>query len=163
MNELDSRMVPHEARDIHPIFSLEGVWAMIVDDEAGSRELIATLLKQYGARVSVASSAAEAFDKLHKGEAGTRPDVLVSDISMPDEDGYMLIERIRKLPPEEGGRIPAVALTALERPSEQIKALASGFAMYLPKPVEPEELIMVIVNLTGHPGKRVPGCVAKNE
>ncbi|HKQ79989.1 MAG TPA: PAS domain S-box protein [Blastocatellia bacterium] len=155
-DEIDGRTALREAWDVYPIFPLEGVWAMIVDDEADARELVATLLKQYGARVSVASCAAEAFDKLRKGEAGGRPDVIVSDISMPDEDGYMLIERIRKLPPEEGGRIPAIALTALERPSDRIKALASGFSMHVPKPVEPEELAMVIANLTGQPGKRAP-------
>ncbi len=151
IEERDGREIEREARGDYPGFPLDGVWALIVDDEADARELIATLLKQYGARVTVASCATEAFDKLRKGEAGARPDVLVSDISMPDEDGYMLIERVRKLPPEEGGKIPAIALTALERPSDRIKALASGFSMHVPKPVEPEELAMVIANLTGHP------------
>jgi CheY-like chemotaxis protein len=126
---------------------------LIVDDEADARELVATLLKQYGARVSAASCVSEALDKLRKGADGARPDVIISDISMPDEDGYMLIERIRGLPPEEGGAIPAIALTAFERPSDRIKALASGFSMHVPKPVEPEELAMVIANLTGPPGK----------
>ncbi|HKQ93243.1 MAG TPA: PAS domain-containing protein [Blastocatellia bacterium] len=151
IEERDGRVTDRESRSDYPAFPLDGVWALIVDDEADARELIATLLKQYGARVTVASCAAEAFDKLRKGEAGARPDVLVSDISMPEEDGYMLIERVRKLPPEEGGKIPAIALTALERPSDRIKALASGFSMHVPKPVEPEELAMVIANLTGHP------------
>jgi PAS domain S-box-containing protein len=151
MEERDGRATEREVRGDYPAFPLDGVWTLIVDDEADARELIATLLKQYGARVTVASCAAEAFDKLRKGEAGARPDVLVSDISMPEEDGYMLIERVRKLPPEEGGKIPAIALTALERPSDRIKALASGFSMHVPKPVEPEELAMVIANLTGHP------------
>jgi CheY-like chemotaxis protein len=151
IEERDGRVIEREARGDYPPFPLDGVWALIVDDEADARELIATLLKQYGARVTVASCGAEAFDKLRKGEAGARPDVLVSDISMPEEDGYMLIERVRKLPPEEGGKIPAIALTALERPSDRIKALASGFSMHVPKPVEPEELAMVIANLTGHP------------
>jgi CheY-like chemotaxis protein/nitrogen-specific signal transduction histidine kinase len=151
IEEREDRVVERESRIDYPAFPLDGVWALIVDDEADARELIATLLKQYGARVTVASCAAEAFDKLRKGEAGARPDVLVSDISMPDEDGYMLIERVRKLPPEEGGKIPAIALTALERPNDRIKALASGFSMHVPKPVEPEELAMVIANLTGHP------------
>jgi PAS domain S-box-containing protein len=149
--ERDGRVTEREARGAYPTCPLDGVWALIVDDEADARELIATLLKQYGARVTVASCAAEAYDKLRKGEADARPDVLVSDISMPDEDGYMLIERVRKLPPEEGGKIPAIALTALERPNDRIKALASGFSMHVPKPVEPEELAMVIANLTGHP------------
>jgi len=151
IEERDGRVTEREARSDYSAFPLDGVWALIVDDEADARELIATLLKQYGARVTIASCATEAFDKLRKGEAGERPDVLVSDISMPDEDGYMLIERVRKLPPEEGGKIPAIALTALERPSDRIKALASGFSMHVPKPVEPEELAMVIANLTGHP------------
>jgi PAS domain S-box-containing protein len=151
LEEREGRATERETRAAYPAFPLEGVWALIVDDEADARELIATLLKQYGARVTVASCAAEAFDKLRKGEAGARPDVLVSDVSMPDEDGYMLIERVRKLPPEEGGKIPAIALTALERPNDRIKALASGFSMHVPKPVEPEELAMVIANLTGHP------------
>src|SRR5262249_5100877 len=146
--ERDDRGMEREVRNAS--FQLDGVWTLIVDDEADARELIATLLKQYGARVTVASCAAEAFDKLRKGEADARPDVLVSDISMPDEDGYMLIERVRKLPPEEGGKIPAIALTALERPNDRIKALASGFSMHVHKPVEPEELAMVIANLTGH-------------
>jgi PAS domain S-box-containing protein len=149
--ERDGRVTERETRGDFPAFPLDGVWALIVDDEADARELIATLLKQYGARVTIASCAGEAFDKLRKGEAGARPDVLISDISMPDEDGYMLIERVRKLPPEEGGKIPAIALTALERPNDRIRALASGFSMHVPKPVEPEELAMVIANLTGHP------------
>ncbi len=151
IEEREGRLTEREARGDFPAFPLDGVWALIVDDEADARELIATLLKQYGARVTIASCAAEAFDKLRKGEAGARPDVLVSDISMPDEDGYMLIERVRKLPPEEGGKIPAIALTALERPNDRIRALAAGFSMHVPKPVEPEELAMVIANLTGHP------------
>ena len=153
--ERDGRVAEREVWGAYSPFPLEGVWALIVDDESDARELVATLLRQYGARVTVASSAAEAFDKLRKGEAGARHDVLVSDISMPDEDGYMLIERVRKLPPEEGGKIPAIALTAYERPSDRIKALASGFSMHVPKPVEPEELAMVIANLTGHPGVRM--------
>lgn len=136
-----------------PTLPLKGVWALIVDDEADARELVATLLRQYGARVTDASCASEALDKLRKGADGARPDVIISDISMPDEDGYMLIERIRRLPAEEGGNIPAIALTAFERPSDRIKALASGFSMHVPKPVEPEELAMVIANLTAPPGK----------
>jgi CheY-like chemotaxis protein len=153
MEDRDDRAMEREA--LNATLQLDGVWTLIVDDEADARELIATLLKQYGARVTVASCADEAFDKLRKGEAGARPDVLVSDISMPDEDGYMLIDRVRKLPPEEGGKIPAIALTALERPSDRIKALAAGFSMHVPKPVEPEELAMVIANLTGHPGGKI--------
>jgi CheY-like chemotaxis protein len=120
-----------------------------VDDEADARELVTVLLKQFGARVTATASVAEALAALRQGESGQRPDVIISDIGMPDEDGYMLIRRVRQLPPEEGGRIPAVALTAFERASDRVRALSAGFQFHVPKPVEPEELAMVIANLTG--------------
>ncbi|MGH8865696.1 MAG: hybrid sensor histidine kinase/response regulator [Burkholderiales bacterium] len=129
---------------------LDGLWALVVDDEADARDLIATLLRQCGARVTTASSAAEAFGLLREGEADARPDVLVSDIGMPDEDGYQLLRRVRSLAPDEGGSIPAVALTAYGRARDRIKALSAGFQTHIPKPVEPEELMMVIAGLTGH-------------
>ncbi len=132
-----------------PSLSLAGLWTLVVDDEADARELVTVLLKQYGARVTATASVAEALAALRQGESGQRPDVIISDISMPDEDGYMLMRRVRQLPPEEGGRIPAVALTAFERASDRVRALSAGFQFHVPKPVEPEELAMVIANLTG--------------
>ncbi len=132
---------------------LHGLWTLVVDDEADARDLVATLLKQCGARVTTAASAAEAFALLREGEAGARPDVLVSDIGMPDEDGYQLLRRVRTLAPEEGGSIPAIALTAFGRARDRIKALSAGFQTHIPKPVEPEELMMVIAGLTGHARK----------
>jgi PAS domain S-box-containing protein len=129
--------------------SLAGLWTLVVDDEADARELVTVLLKQFGARVTATASVAEALAALRQGESGQRPDVIISDIGMPDEDGYMLIRRVRQLPPEEGGRIPAVALTAFERASDRVRALSAGFQFHVPKPVEPEELAMVIANLTG--------------
>jgi CheY-like chemotaxis protein/two-component sensor histidine kinase len=129
--------------------SLSGLWMLVVDDEADARELLTVLLKQYGARVTATASVAEALEALRQGESGKLPDVIISDISMPDEDGYMLIRRVRQLPPEEGGRIPAVALTAFERASDRVRALSAGFQFHVPKPVEPDELAMVIANLTG--------------
>jgi PAS domain S-box-containing protein len=128
---------------------LHGLWVLVVDDEADARDLVATLLSQCGARVTTAASAAEAFLLLRQGEAGTRPDVLVSDIGMPDEDGYQLLRRIRGLARDEGGAIPAIALTAFGRARDRIKALSAGFQTHIPKPVEPEELMMVIAGLTG--------------
>jgi CheY-like chemotaxis protein len=128
---------------------LHGLWVLVVDDEADARELVATLLSQCGARVTTAASAAEAFLLLRQGEAGLRPDVLVSDIGMPDEDGYQLLRRIRALARDEGGAIPAIALTAFGRARDRIKALSVGFQTHIPKPVEPEELMMVIAGLTG--------------
>jgi PAS domain S-box-containing protein len=135
--------------------SLEGVSVLVVDDEADARELVATLLRHYGARVTAASSAAEAFALLRSSDDGTRPDVLVSDIGMPEEDGYSLIERIRRLSPQEGGLIPAVALTAYGRASDRIRALSAGFQAHMPKPVEPAELMIVISGLSGRSVKGV--------
>jgi PAS domain S-box-containing protein len=128
--------------------SLEGVKVLVVDDEADARELVATLLRHYGARVTAVSSAAEALALLKSSDAETRPDVLVSDIGMPGEDGYSLIERIRRLAPEHGGLIPAIALTAYGRASDRMRALSAGFQAHMPKPVEPAELMIVISGLS---------------
>ncbi|HKX30960.1 MAG TPA: ATP-binding protein [Blastocatellia bacterium] len=128
--------------------ALEGVRALVVDDEADARDLVATLLRQCGARVTTASSAAEALALLGRSGGQLRPDVLVSDIGMPEEDGYSLIRRVRQLTPQEGGLIPAIALTAYGRASDRIQALSAGFQTHMSKPVEPAELVMVISNLT---------------
>jgi CheY-like chemotaxis protein len=130
---------------------LAGVWVLVVDDEADARELVATLLEQCGARVTSVSSAAEAMEVLTADDE-RRPDALVSDVSMPETDGYALIGRVRELPADKGGRIPAVALTAYGRAVDRIRALSAGFHMHLPKPVEPAELATVIASLTGRAG-----------
>ncbi len=132
--------------------TLDGVWALVVDDETDARELLTTLLQQYGARVTPAASAAEALSVLSAVEPGRQPDILVSDIGMPDVDGYTLIRRVRALAPERGGRIPAIALTAYGRSIDRIRALSAGFQMHMPKPVEPAELALVIASLTGRAG-----------
>ncbi len=129
--------------------TLKGLKALIVDDESDARELLTTLLKQFGAEVMAAASAAEALDIIAACGPGELPDVLVSDIGMPEADGYSLIQRVRQLPPQEGGAIPAVALTAFSRAQDRIRALSSGFQMHVPKPVEQAELVMVIAALTG--------------
>lgn len=133
---------------------LQGVRALVVDDEADARELVATLLQQYGATVTPVASAEEAFAVLTSEQLEERPDVLVCDISMPEVDGYALIGRVRELAPEEGGRIPAVALTAYGRAIDRIRALSAGFNMHIPKPVEPAELATVVASLTGRAGKQ---------
>lgn len=133
--------------------SLGGVWALVVDDEADARDLVATLLRQYGARVTAVASADEALGVLAAGEPGKQPDVIVSDISMPEVDGYELIRRVRELSAEGGGRIPAVALTAYGRSVDRIRALSAGFQMHMPKPVEPAELATVVASLTGRAGR----------
>jgi PAS domain S-box-containing protein len=133
---------------------LKGVWALVVDDEADARELVATLLQQYGAKVTSVASAEEALAVLTSEEKTRLPDVLVSDISMPEVDGYALIGRVREMAPDKGGRIPAVALTAYGRAIDRIRALSAGFNMHIPKPVEPAELATVVASLTGRAGKQ---------
>lgn len=139
---------------LHATSILTGVWVLLVDDEADARELVATLLQQYGAKVTPVASAELALALLTSDELDKRPDVLVSDISMPEVDGYELIGRVRELTPEGGGRIPAVALTAYGRAIDRIRALSAGFNMHLPKPVEPAELAAVVASLTGRAGRQ---------
>ena len=134
--------------------SLDGVWVLIVDDESDARELVATLLQQCGANVTPVGSAHEALSVIASGENGRHPDVVVSDVSMPEVDGYELMRRVRELSPENGGRIPAVALTAYGRSIDRIRALSAGFQMHMPKPVEPAELATVVASLTGVASKR---------
>jgi len=111
-----------------------------VDDEPDARALVKRLLEDCDATVIVAASASEALDRLRDD----RPNVLVSDIGMPGEDGYVLLKRIRALEPEQGGNIPALALTAYARAEDRMNAVMAGFQMHLAKPVEPAELITMI-------------------
>ncbi len=129
--------------------SLKGLRVLIVDDELDTREFLVTALEHYGAEVTAAASVSEAMRLLER----LRPDVLVSDIGMPVEDGYALIRRLRTLPPEQGGQIPAVALTAYARDEERRQALLAGFQLHMPKPVNPTELVAVVANLAGRTRK----------
>ncbi|WP_199332494.1 PAS domain S-box protein [Anabaena catenula] len=124
---------------------LEGLRVLLVDDEADARHLLTTILGEYGAQVMAVASAMEAISALRK----FHPDILVSDIGMPQEDGYTLIRQIRTLSVEEGGRIPAVALTAYARTEDRTQALLAGFQLHIPKPVNPAELAVVVANLAG--------------
>jgi PAS domain S-box-containing protein len=124
---------------------LNGIRVLVVDDDADSRDFVAFVLEQDGAFVIAVSSGYEALQVL----AEIKPDVLVSDISMPDMDGYMLIHQVRTLTLEQGGQIPAIALTAFARNNDQQEALKAGFQMHLSKPINPEELIAAIVQLLG--------------
>ena len=130
-----------EARwdDLH----LASVRVLVVDDERDSREFVAFVAKQAGAKVTAVGSAIEALQLL-----STTPfDILLCDIGMPDMDGYMLVRQVRALPPEQGGQIPAIALTAYAGDFNQKQALAAGFQRHLAKPVEPNELVKAIVTL----------------
>ncbi|KAF3885318.1 MULTISPECIES: hybrid sensor histidine kinase/response regulator [Nostocales] len=126
----------------HP---LNGLRILVVDDEPDARQIITTALGQYKATVMAVATATEAFEALQRFQ----PDVLVSDISMPQEDGYSLIRKIRELSEEQGGRTPAVALTAYARAEDCDRALLAGFQLHVPKPVNPDELAAVIANLVG--------------
>jgi len=126
---------------------LEGLRVLVVDDDAGLRELLKTILEQYAAEVTAVSSAKEALNTL---TANPREyDVLLSDIGMPEEDGYMLIRQVRELSAELGGQIPAAALTAYVRGEEQRETFNAGFQRHIAKPVEPEQLVLVIAELAG--------------
>ncbi|HWQ33547.1 MAG TPA: response regulator [Blastocatellia bacterium] len=125
--------------------SLSGVRILAVDDIEDTRKMLQVMLTRYGAEVKVAASVAEALSILDCW----LPDVLVSDIGLPNEDGYSLITKVRRLPSGKGGRIPAIALTAHAQSQDRIRALSSGFQLHVPKPVEPAELAAAIDSLKG--------------
>ncbi|MBW4518295.1 MAG: GAF domain-containing protein [Scytolyngbya sp. HA4215-MV1] len=116
---------------------------LVVDDEADMRELTFTILNLTGAETKVVASAVAAVAALD----GFKPDILISDIGMPEIDGYELMRQVRSLPPERGGQIPAIALTAYAGELDQQQALAAGFQQHLAKPIEPEALVNAIVTL----------------
>jgi signal transduction histidine kinase/ActR/RegA family two-component response regulator len=124
---------------------LAGLRVLVVDDEPDARRLLSAVLERCKAQVHVAASAAEAMAAMD----AHRPDVLLSDIGMPGEDGYSLIARVRQLPPDRGGSIPAAALTAFARAEDRRRVLAAGFQAYLSKPVEPEALVSAVARLAG--------------
>lgn len=122
---------------------LAGVRVLLVDDQPDILELLHDILASCHAVVQSCTTAQEALEAVRTWQ----PEVLVCDIAMPGEDGYWLIRQIRALAPEEGGTVPAVALTAYVRVEERIRVLAAGFQMYVPKPVEPDELRTVVARL----------------
>jgi CheY-like chemotaxis protein/two-component sensor histidine kinase len=119
---------------------LRGLALLLVDDEADGRELVAQVLRDSGAAVHQAASAEEALSMLEQ----LQPDLLISDIGMPGCDGHELVRRLRQRPPEAGGRIPAIALTAFARPEDRAQAMRAGYQMHLAKPVEPHELVATV-------------------
>ncbi len=127
--------------------SLDGVRLLLVDDELYVRDLFVTVLEVYGVKVTPVASAKQALSRLIANPGGY--DILLSDISMPEEDGYTLIRQVRALSVESGGQIPAVAMTAHARDEEHREALSAGFQVHLAKPVEPTQLLLVVASLTG--------------
>src|SRR5439155_26156300 len=128
-----------------PDVRLDGVKVMVVEDETDVRDFLRVSLVQYGADVSAFATSAEALQAVEE----ERPDVLVSDIGMPDEDGYTFIRRVRALGPERGGQVPAAALTAYAKGEDGSRVLSAGFQVHLPKPVQPADLASVVATLAG--------------
>jgi CheY-like chemotaxis protein len=126
--------------------SLDGIVVLAVDDEADARNLVKRLLERCGARVIMAGSSAEGLEALQK----ERPHMILSDIGMPGEDGYEFIRKVRLLPAEKGGRIPAAALTAFARAEDRTRALRAGYQTHVAKPVEAGELTAVVASLVGN-------------
>jgi len=141
-------LVPTAAR-------LDGRRVLVVDDEAEARALLSHVFEHAGALVTTAASSREAWALLQL----ETPDVLVSDIEMPVEDGYALIAKVRALGADEGGRTPAVALTAYGRMQDRMRSLAAGYTMHVPKPVDPGELTTIIASVAMRPPTHVSGPV----
>jgi PAS domain S-box-containing protein len=138
-----------------PEVSLADIQVLVVDDEIDARDLVKKLLEMAGATVSTAGSASEAMGHILAG----RPDVLVCDIGMEEEDGYSFIRRLRAIEKKEEGVLPAVALSAYARSEDRTKAIRSGFQIHLAKPMEPAELLAVISSLAGHAETKPPDAL----
>jgi len=126
-----------------PSRSLPGIRVLVVDDEVDTLETIETVLTQCGAEVRTAASAAAALEVLERWV----PDLVVSDIGMPGDDGYALIARMRARDADHGGHVPAIALTAYARVEDRLRVLSAGFQMHVPKPIEPAELVAVVASV----------------
>ena len=128
---------------------LSGIKVLVVDDQADARDVIRRVLAECDASVLTASTADEALMVVEE----QRPDVLVSDIGMPDVDGYDLLRRVRMLGHARGGRLPAIALTAFARSEDRTRALRAGFLAHVSKPVEPAELVATVASVVGRTGE----------
>ena len=129
--------------------NLAGIRVLVVDDEADSREIIRRVLIECRAVVTLADSAAAALPLIGK------VDVLISDIGMPDIDGYEFVRRVRNTPADQGGKVPAIALTAFARSEDRTRALLAGYQVHLSKPISPSELLATVASVTGRTGTLV--------
>ncbi|GAB1541430.1 hypothetical protein NUACC21_41010 [Scytonema sp. NUACC21] len=123
--------------------TLQGIQVLTVDDDTDNLELITFILEQAGASVISVSSAEDALQMLHQAKS----DILIADIGMPHMDGYTMLRHVRAMPPEQGGQIPAIALTAYAGEINEQQALAAGFQLHIPKPVDPEILVKAIAHI----------------
>jgi CheY-like chemotaxis protein len=124
---------------------LAGLRVLVLEDEDDTRDLLIAALEGCGAEVAAAGSVAAALELIDR----RLPDVVVSDIGMPGEDGYAFIRRLRERPAERGGRLPVAALTAYARAEDRTRALAAGFQTHLAKPLEPGALVQTVASLAG--------------
>ncbi|MBD6618636.1 response regulator [Komarekiella sp. 'clone 1'] len=141
-----SAQTNQDSRLSEPALDLTGIQVLVVDDDADTREFVGFLIEQYKANVITVASAEDALLAL----ANSKPDVLLSDIGMPEVDGYMLVRQVRALPPEQGGKIPAIALTAYAGEIDYQQAILAGFQRHIPKPVDPANLVEAIADLVRH-------------
>jgi len=133
----------HDREAVGRPVALDGLRVLIVDDEADARELMRMVLRSSGADVMAAACAEEAFEQVERWH----PDILVSDIGLPGDDGYMLIQKLREQQAQHGRAIPALAVTAYARAEDRARALAAGFQMHVAKPLEPADLVAAIASL----------------
>jgi CheY-like chemotaxis protein len=145
-NGVNAPTPPHRAKEASSSGMrgvLERLRIVIVDDDGDARDLLATVLLQRSAEVFAATCAAEALDLVMR----ERPDVLISDIAMPEEDGYSLIARVRLLSAATGGKTPAIAVTAYAGRADQARALEAGFDAHLAKPLDVDSLVDVLIDI----------------
>jgi CheY-like chemotaxis protein len=135
----------HDAAEA--LVRLDGLRTLVVDDDREGLVLVDAILTRAGAEVRSGSSAVAALDLVRQWH----PNVVIADIEMPGEDGYSLMRKLRTLGADAGGATPAVALTAYGRPQDRTRALAAGFTMHVPKPVDPGHLTAVVSGLAGFP------------
>jgi PAS domain S-box-containing protein len=128
--------------------SLRGLRVLVVEDDPETLDMLKFILNQCQAEVTTAPSVSEALQVLEP----SHPNALVSDLAMPDQDGYDLIRQVRKLAPERGGNIPAIALSAYTRTEDRVRALAAGFQLHMSKPIDPADLVAALARLTRQTG-----------
>jgi PAS domain S-box-containing protein len=139
---------PHAPEAVDQAPELDGLRVLAVDNDSDARDLIKTILTQYGAVVETAGSTSQALTFFERPEEW-QPELLISDIEMPEADGYQLIRKLREMESRRGRRAPAIALTAYARTEDRLRSLSAGFDMHVTKPVEPMELLTIVANLTG--------------
>jgi CheY-like chemotaxis protein len=144
-NAEGSQVIERDGSPADDVAQLSGLRLLIVDDEPDAREMLQVMLGQYGIQVKTSASVQEALELLERW----KPDVLISDVGMPNEDGYALILRVRALGHDRGGNIPAIALTGYSRLEDRSQLLAAGYQMHLSKPVELARLVNAIMSLSG--------------